>query len=83
MESVNVAEENEKSEDIPLWMASASLSGISMLNSYRTISSKLKDSPQRELSTHLLHGHYNLNNIQAVQTEVIREVRGSGDLAHV
>ena len=59
--------------DVPLWMASASLSGISMLNSC----DRIRACPcLSRCITNLLNGHYNLNSVQTVQTKIVREVCG-------
>lgn len=70
---------------LPEWMASASLSGISMLNScvvytcQRTLRPKAKFCLSKGLP-YLLNGHHNLNSVQAVQAEVVGKVRGGLDL---
>lgn len=77
---------------LPEWMASASLSGISMLNSYviypsapRTLYlycdqelSSLQRSSER--FPYLLDSHHNLDGVQAVQSKVVGKVCGGLDL---
>lgn len=64
---------------IPLWMVSASLSGISMLNSCSGVSIKLQPFEQRA-GTNLLDGHNDLHGIKTVETKIVREVGDIGGL---
>jgi hypothetical protein len=65
---------------IPLWMASASLSGISMLNSCCTSSMPIINSSMHD-ATNLLYRHNDLHSVQAVQSEIVGEVRVGGKLS--
>lgn len=56
-------------------MASASLSGISMLNSCAAVSAALCERLLRLVATDLLNGHDDLYRVEAVETEVVVEVR--------
>lgn len=67
--------------NVPLWMASASLSGISMLNSCRESVSCYYSSPSHRKNAYLLNGHHDLNNIEAVQAQVVCEVGSSVNLS--
>ncbi len=76
-----------KGGDLLLWMVSASLSGISMLNSYmiplvstRIVGGKRAGIRSWRVSPYLLDSHDHLHGIKAVQSEVVREVCGLGDL---
>lgn len=78
---------------LPEWMASASLSGISMLNSCVACLSVPKPPPDLRPGAglcvaggrfpYLLDGHHNLNGIQAVQAKVVGKVCGGLNLHRV
>lgn len=67
-------EEERKKEQfnihIPLWIVSASLSGISMLNSCSGVSIELQPFEQRA-GTNLLDGHNDLHGIKTVETKIV------------
>jgi hypothetical protein len=67
--------------NIPLWMASASLSGISMLNSCRPVSMPVVQCPMYD-ATNLFYRHNHLHSVQAVKSEVVGEVRIGRQLSH-
>lgn len=62
-------------------MASASLSGISMLNSCEQLASCRYSSQSHGEYAYLLNGHHDLNNIKAVQAQVVCEVGSSVNLS--
>jgi hypothetical protein len=59
-------------ENVPLWIASASLSGISMLNSYTLSESIVVDTLS---GTDLLNRHDHLHSIKTIETEIVVKVR--------
>lgn len=67
-------------KDSPLWIVSASLSGISRLNSYYGNVSMTEQPPIRQRATYLFNGHHNLNSVQTVQSEIVCEVGAAVDL---
>ena len=73
---------------VPEWRPSASLSGISMLNScafVRTWKRKgeLFSVVGRGGARYLLNGHHDLHGVEAIETEVVGEVGGGLNLLSV
>lgn len=62
--------------NIPLWMLSASLSGISMLNSWRWVVQLLTAPSYISVyhGTNLLNSHHNFNGVETIQSQVTRKV---------
>lgn len=65
---------------ILVWIESASLSGISMLNSCAIVRDGQSFSAMEWFFAYLLDGHDDLDGVKAVETEIVREVGGGLDL---